>query len=94
MWLALADELQQNISEYLDTVIDLLFTDIGLAFTFLETARISSNPERQKRCVAHAAKAYNHISARAMRCEMPAKTREELNARLRDLKQQLVEFGA
>ena len=71
---------------------ELLFTDLDLAFTFLETARISRSAETQERNVRHATKAYWDVFAKALEIEMPDRTREQLQARLRDLEAQIANF--
>lgn len=89
----MARDLKQNISDRRDIVIQLLFTDLDLAWTFLETARVSNRPERKSRNVANAVSAYNQISTKVADLNIPAATREELNAGLLALEQRISEFG-
>ncbi len=60
---------------------------------FRETARISGWPETKQGSVANAVTACRQISAKADRFDMPAATRQELDARLLALKQRIVQFG-
>jgi len=89
----MANDLQSSISDYQQILIELLFTDLDLAFTFLDTARVSSWPETQRRNVEHAVKAHKEVSAKALQFEMPDSARKELDAGLRSLKERISRFG-
>jgi hypothetical protein len=89
-----AKELQQNISESRQIIVDLLFTDLDLALTFLETARVSDCPETKERNVANALKAYRESSAKALKVNVLPSTRQDLQRMLNTVAERLLEFGA
>lgn len=85
--------LAQNIEDAQRVIVDLLFTDLGLAFTFLETARVTSVPETRQRNVANAVKAYRDISEKGATLQLSSSTRQHLAAQLAELSQQLAARG-
>jgi len=84
---------QQNIADSLQISEQLLFSDLDLAFTFVQCARVSSIAKTKKRNVAYAAKAYRDVSERSLDLVMDVQLRKDLNTRLALLKQQLAELG-
>jgi hypothetical protein len=88
-----APDFQENVSNIRNTTLDLLFTDVELAFTFLETAEASACAETQKRNVANALEAHRTVSAKLRTLAMSDAVRTELKSRLQDLAQALAKRG-
>ena len=86
-------DLRSNLRESRQVLVDLLFTDLDLPQTFLDTARASSSPETQKRNVLNALKAYHEVSAKAEQVAMTEIARTELEARIKTLRNRLAKFG-
>ena len=76
------------------TIVDLLFTDLDVAFTFLDTALISSNPETKSRNIGNAAAAWHTVSDKLNTFEIPPDVRNALLNRLTQLRNRLGELGA
>jgi hypothetical protein len=89
-----AKELRSTISESRQIVLELLFADLDLACTFLDTAGLSSLPDTRKRNISNALKAYHEISAKSAKIEMPDVIRAEIDAKLNELRTRLAQSGA
>lgn len=89
--------MDQSLLETLDkstrVIVDLLFTDLKIAFTFLETALASRIEDTQKRNVANALKAYRTVSEKVSTMQLPAAVHEALTGRLQELANRLRLFG-
>ena len=79
----------ETIRQTRDILVKLLFTDLEVAFTLLQTARASSSPETQRRNIANAREACDAIKSSADRMEVTEADRQELNSRLVELVRQL-----
>jgi hypothetical protein len=92
--LAVPRDLDQPIRNGDESAIRFLFADLDLAFTFLETARVSEDhPETKQRNVANAVKAYHSVSHIATMVYMSPDTHQYLQARLNALAGRLLDFG-
>ena len=86
-------QLPATLRESHFIVLDLLFTDLDLAFTMLETARISEEAETKKRAIENAVEAYNYVVFKSARIEISPQDRDRLEARLCDLATHLAALG-
>lgn len=68
-------------------------TELALGRTFATAALLSKNPDRIFRNAANARKAYDSASQFVGRLSLTADTSEELNARFKALRAQLVSLG-
>lgn len=91
---SVARRVKKNPDESRKISTDLLFTDLDIAFTFLQTARSSKVARTKQRNVANALKAYSYISAKAPELDMPISARDDLDKMLLRLKQELELAGA
>ena len=89
----MASKRRQSVADSNEIFAALLFTDVDLAFGFLQCAERSSFIELRRSNLANAAKAYRHILAKSLKMGLPSDKREELTTKLVLLKQKLAEFG-
>ncbi len=76
-------------------ILELLHTELELAFTFLKIARDSeSQPEKRERNIENAKKAYATTAKWLERMNPEDAEREEIRGRLSDLREALKELGA
>lgn len=86
--------IRLNMSRAQQLAIGLLFGHLDLAFTFLETALTTRQPEARRRNQANALKACDIVSSRALRMQIPPDTRQLLTQKLLALKERLLVNGA
>lgn len=86
-------DLARTIENSQQIIIELCFTDLDLAFTFLQTAQVTSIRGTKQRNLANAVKVYRTISQKAAGMDLPSATRQPLEAKLAELSQQLAAWG-
>lgn len=89
----MARSLQQVIAESRQISEQLLFTDLQIAFTFLQIARVTSDPKTRRRNIENATKAYRDVLHRSADPNLAVRRREDLDTTLALLRNQLAEFG-
>lgn len=90
---SVANGFPKSIADSRQISVDLLLTDIDVAFTFLRTAEISEIPETKSRNVQHATKAYIDISRQLAIMDLTLNAREELDRKLEDLRERLAGYA-
>jgi hypothetical protein len=73
--------------------IEILFTDIRTAFTFLRVAETTGDPETRQRNWRHARRAYDSVTRFSTRFLMTEQERRRLETELGELRQALEAVG-
>jgi hypothetical protein len=88
------DHLHGLLAQLHQAGIDMCTTDIELALTMLDRARASSDPDTQQRNLENAAHAFETVLHHLSRLALTSEQRQDIEARLAELKAKLVHTRA